>query len=116
MIRVALLVVLLGLSASSCSNEEFTPIPREDMLSILSDIHLAEVYSTMVRDSLNQSVNKNMDSLSSYYKTILAHHNISYADLKKNMDWYSTHPADLDTVYINMLDEMSAMEGVLNPK
>lgn len=116
MIRSLLVVLLVGISVSSCNEQEFTPIPQEDMEKILLDIHLAEVYSTMVNDEKHKTINKNLDSLSAYYNMILSHHDLTYEELKNNMNWYSANPEELDTVYINMMDQLSTVEGVLNAK
>jgi hypothetical protein len=115
MTRALLLTILLivGLM-SSCAENEPRPVPREKMTEIMTDIYLAEVYSTLVSDSTGISVNKNKDSLALYYKSVLSHHGITLDEFSNSLRWYSDHPNELDSVYINVLNELSTMEGLAN--
>lgn len=98
----------------SCSQQEPAHIPKEKMVDVMTDIYLAEVYSSIVTDSAGHAAKKNMDSLARYYKTVLNHHNISVDEFSKNLRWYSDNPTELDSVYTDMLNELSTMEGMLN--
>ena len=102
------------LLAVSCGDTEKAPIPREQMVGMITDIHLAEVYSTMVNDSLHRTVNRNVDSLAYYYKSILNHYGVSMQQFKEALDWYSSRPEQLDTAYIKALENLSTMEGIIN--
>lgn len=110
------LLFIIGcvLLLSACKEEELPHIPREQMTNLMMDIHTAEVYSTMVNDSLHQSLNKNMDTLAYYYKSILNHHNMTMDELKDNLQWYGQHPSEFDSVYVNILAEISTLEGLRN--
>ena len=99
---------------ASCEEEETPHMPREQMVQLITDLHTAEVYSTMVNDSTHKTVNKNYDSLAFYYKSILNHHNITMEELKENLLWYSKNPAEFDSVYVKVLDEISTLEGLQN--
>lgn len=99
---------------TSCNESSEEHLPKDKMVKIMTDIHLAEVYSTMVNDSLQKSVNKNMDSLAWYYKSILDHHGVTIDQYKNSIDWYSSHPLDFDSVYVALQDELIKIEGVLN--
>lgn len=99
---------------SSCAEKEQQALPREKMTEVLTDIYLAEVYSSIVSDSTGLSANKNIDSLAVYYKSVLNHHGISLDQFSNSLRWYSSHPAEMDSVYVNVLNELSTMEGVLN--
>jgi hypothetical protein len=115
MIRTALLtVIFIAGFLSSCTEQEQLHLPPDKMTKVMTDIYLAEVYSSLVNDSVGMSVNKNMDSLAVYYKTVLHHHGISLDEFSSSLRWYSAHPAQMDTVYINVLNELSTMEGLLN--
>lgn len=111
-----LLITLLFIAGfcTSCTQEEEKPLPREKMTELMTDIYLAEVYSSIVNDSTGLSANKNEDSLALYYKSVLNHHNITLEEFSKSLRWYSDHPAELDSVYINLLNELSTMEGLVN--
>lgn len=107
------LLFIVGFSIS-CTQEEEKPIPRDKMTEVMTDIYLAEVYSSIVNDSTGLSVNKNEDSLALYYKSVLNHHNVSLEEFSNSLRWYSDHPTELDSVYINLLNELSTMEGLVN--
>jgi len=115
MTRALLLAaILLTGFLSSCTEQEQSHLPPGKMTEVMTDIYLAEVYSSVVNDSAGISVNKNMDSLAMYYKTVLHHHGISLEEFSNSLRWYSDHPTQLDSVYINVLNELSTMEGLLN--
>lgn len=103
-------VLLLVSCKEKNDGEHFS---REKMSSILLDIHYAEVYSTMVNDSLHQIKNKNKDSLVIYYADILKHHNVTPEAFKQSMSWYEMHPGELEWVYIDMLNAVTQKESQL---
>jgi len=86
-------------------------IPADNMQSILSDLHIAEVYSTMVNDSLHQVRDKNKDSLAVYYKSILEHHKVTPEQLTTSIKWYKMNPEKLDSMYANMITHFSKLES-----
>ncbi|MCB0696710.1 MAG: DUF4296 domain-containing protein [Chitinophagaceae bacterium] len=110
--RILLSIIGCMLLTTACKDEELKHLSRDKMTTLLTDLHIAEVYSTMVNDSTHKSLNKNTDSLAYYYKSILAHHNVSMHELQESMQWYGQHPSELDSVYITMLNELSTMEGL----
>lgn len=114
MTRLVFIALLSVIVISSCGESNNSPIPKDKMVKLMTDIHLSEVYGTMVNDSLHQSINRNMDSIAFYYKSILAHHDVTIEDFKKSLDWYSDHPIELDSVYIEVQNEMIKLEGTLN--
>lgn len=115
MIRAVLLtlVFITGLLAS-CVEKGPEPLSREKMKEIMTDIHLAEVYTSVISDSSGLSGNKNKDTLAVYYKSILDHHGISVDEFSSSLRWYSSEPHELDSVYINVLNELSTLEGLIN--
>ena len=114
MIRIFLVIILSIVLLPACKEADSPHLPREKMLAVMTDIHMAEVYSTMVNDSTHKSLNKNMDSLAYYYRSVLKHHNVTEDEFSESLDWYSKNPAELDTVYISIMAEISMLEGVLN--
>ncbi len=86
-------------------------IPADSMQIILSDLHIAEVYSTMVNDSLHQVRDKNKDSLAVYYKSILEHHKVTPEQLTESIKWYKMNPEELDSVYADMITHFSKLES-----
>lgn len=105
------IIICLVLAFTSCKEQDQPHLSRKQMQNILTDLHLAEVYSTMKNE--DNSSNKNMDSLAYFYKSILEHHNVKVSDLKSSLEWYSNNAKELDSVYINVMTELSTIEGVI---
>lgn len=111
--RPILTIILCCVMMQGCKEQEQPHLPRQKMIDIMTDIHVAEIYSTMVTDSAHRTTNKNMDSLALYYKSVFSHHKVSTEDFQNSMKWYSAHPKELDTVYIGIMAEISTLEGVV---
>lgn len=121
------ILFLLSFVLSACGEKKVAVekaatdlIPAAKMEKILYDMQLADVYSLSVRgDTTEHFGQKNQDSLSRYYNEIFAHHGVKYDGFMKTMQWYKEHPAQLDTIYNNILNRMSAEEErykVLHPQ
>lgn len=96
----------------SCQEVTTSHLPAQKMEEILLDIHLAEAYSTMVpKDSTVRITDKNLDSLSVYYKEVFDSHNITRQQFLSSMKWYKEHPVELDSIYTRMIPRISEMEG-----
>lgn len=114
-VKILTIVLVTMCAMSACEKGEDKPeIPRDKMISIVTELHMAEVYSSMVNDSLGSFTNKNIDSLAIYYSYILKSHDVSAEQFKQSMNWYSRNVSELDTIYINVLSELSTMEGLQN--
>jgi hypothetical protein len=108
------LFICITLCIASCNffaGNKDGVIPADNMQKILADLHIAEVYSTMVNDSLHQIRDKNKDSLAVYYKSVLTHYNITKEQLVQSIKWYKMHPAELDSVYAGMITDFSKLES-----
>ena len=95
----------------ACKQEKPADIPPPKMELILTDLHLAETYSSMVSDSLHRVNEKNIDSLAVYYNDILKHHNVSKEEFKSSLEWYRNNPSELDTVYGHMIQDMIIVDA-----
>jgi len=100
----------------SCKSHDDDHLSRQKMQLILADMHDAENYSTMAfkdtvkTDGRYRLPQKNMDSLAHYYRMILAHYQLSVNEFNKNIKWYSAHPDDLDSVYVDLINTYSKLE------
>jgi len=111
--RLILLSVIL--LSFSCSRPNENHLPPQKMQQVLLDIHLAEGYSmTLHPDSNKRNIERNMDSLAVFYRSILKHHNVTQQGFLQSMDWYKRHPEELDSVYAEILPEMSKLEATYN--
>ena len=99
-------LLLLPLLLFSCKPNAKAPadlIDKKIMEKVLLDVNIAESYSAMVKDSLHRIGTKNPDSLSAYYKDIFTHYKISSDQFNASLNWYKAHPADLDTMFNNII-------------
>jgi uncharacterized membrane protein len=85
-------------------------LSQKEMEKVLLDVHLAEAYSAMLKDSADHKSSKNVDSLSHFYKEIFARHHITQEEFDKSMAYYKQHTDELDSVYNTMLPELTKLE------
>lgn len=100
------------LMVSCKQNAEQPPIPMAEMKTILTEVYFAEAYATLIKTDTAQQrkSNKNMDSLSVFYKEIFDKHHISAAQFDSNMEWYSARPQLLDSVYGKMVSSLDSLK------
>lgn len=104
------------LSGAGCrSGKETPPIPAQTMERVLVDIHLAEIYSQGLGDSVKNRFEKNYDSLGGFYVSILKHYNLSFEEFNDALDWYRERPGTIDSLYARVLtrfNELKASKGI----
>ena len=71
-------------------------MPPERMGPLIADLHLADAWSSLVRDSLNPGADKNYDSLARWTAEIFKRHGVTREEFSQSMDWYRDHPVQLD--------------------
>lgn len=112
---LSIAVIVLSLCCIGCSNgmeaADGQHMPQDKMEKVLLDLHMAEVYSSMVKDSLHESRSKDMDTLAVFYKDIFAHHGITQQEFDESYDWYRSHPTVIDTIYKRMMVTFANMPG-----
>lgn len=97
---------------SSCEEANTPHFPADKMQAMLEDIHIAEAYSTVInQDSLHRGAERNMDSLAVYYQEIFTHYHTGYEEFQQSLLWYKQHPEGLDSIYIRMIDSLTALEN-----
>jgi hypothetical protein len=99
--RKILACILLGLLAG-CKREA-SHMPPGRMAPIIADLHVADAWSTLVRDTVHPHSDKNYDSLAKWTTQIFAKHGVTRMEFEKSMDWYRDHPAELDTMYAHII-------------
>jgi len=108
-------ILLCWLFTGCKQGQETPPVPQEKMEQVLLDMHLAETYSQGLGDSTKNKFEKNYDSLSGFYTSILKHYDLSFEDFNKALEWYKKRPAMADTLYgkvLNRLNELKAKENI----
>lgn len=103
MMRRGFLFSCLALSLLSACRREVPHMSPEKMAPILADLHIADAYSGMLRDSLNRNREKNYDSLARWTSRIFARHGITMQEFNKSMDWYRDRPLELDSLYASVI-------------
>ena len=96
---------------TACQRDTGYHLSRPQMEAVLTDVQLAEVYSTMVKkDSTHSEGLKDNDSLAAFYKQVFQHHDITAAQFNQSLDWYRTHPEELDSVYNGVMRRLDKYE------
>ena len=88
---------------SACKRVEHAHLPPEKIAPILADLHLADAYSGIIRDTLTPSLGKNYDSLAVWTRAILAKHHTTEKEFNQSMDWYRDRPEVLDSLYAKVI-------------
>lgn len=110
-LRKSIITILCCIVASCTSKSTGDVISADKMKDILTDMHYADTYSSMLNDTLHMSGAKNMDSLAVFYKSILEHHKVSVEEFNESIKWYKLNPEKLDSVYAAMIPMISKMEA-----
>lgn len=101
-IRNILLCLTAAASIAGCGKMTGSHLPMSQMEDIIYDISIAEAYSTKTADNANFGGYKNIDTLAGYYKDILAHYKVSKEDFEQSMEWYKSHPSEMDSIYTHI--------------
>ena len=80
-------------------------LSQEKMTRVITDIHLAE--AEMQVKSLPDSTSKSPLS----FQKIFDKDTISKQQYEESLNFYMDHPELLDTIYVQVLNELSKMEG-----
>jgi len=110
--HISLLLLCFILLATACKmpDENDNHLSPERMANLMVDIHLAETYSTLVKDSTHTPGKKNPDSLAAFYKDIFAHHHTTMEEFSKSLTWYKAHPNEMDSLYNGMIPIISKFQ------
>lgn len=104
---------LFVLHSLSCRREP-EPLSIDKMSHVLLEMHVAESYSQYApKDSSRQQL-KNQDSLARYYALILKENKITEQDFKRSMAWYKKQPELLDSIYQQILADLSVWQSRIN--
>lgn len=101
---IALVITTIGCS----QNNNLKPDPffdRKKMSDILTDIQIAEAGVNqigLISDSLNKS-------MLWHYDFVYKKHNVTEKQFAENYDFYLQEPADLDSVYADVLNNLAKM-------
>lgn len=105
-----LFFALLVLFVISCSNSQQPPsdiIPRDTLISVIVDMHIADVIL------LNPNVQSKISDISSnqLYQSILNKYNINKERFNKSMNYYANNPEVLDSIYDIVIERLNLIES-----
>lgn len=100
---------------ASCQ-QATAPLSMKQMSAILLDLHIAESYAHHLPiDSMHRGL-KNEDTLRFLTAQVLKEHHTNEKDLQASLAWYQTQPELLDSIYEQVLNELSIRETKLQQK
>jgi hypothetical protein len=104
-------LIFLALVLSACgSGEPKTPagiIPKQPMIMLLTDVHLAEAALTM--KSINGASVK--DYAGPQYEYVFKLHHSNREQFIKSLKYYSSQPKELEEMYTEVLAEISKKQA-----
>lgn len=100
---IFILSVLIG-----CSKKEVEipndVIPRDTMIVVLAEVHLAEATIQVLNVDLNDSTKI---ASFGFYRHIFSKHNITQELFKRSFDFYRSEPAYFHTMYDEVITRLS---------
>jgi hypothetical protein len=100
LIGAVLFLTLFTLAACRGKDSHISP---EEMAPIVADLHIADAYSGLLRDTAQRILGKNYDSLAVWTKSILTRHHVTQQQFNQSMDWYRDRPVELDSLYARVI-------------
>lgn len=110
----AFILFLCSVIFSCSKKEEKIPadiLPKEKMVELMVDVHLAEAQSQAKIGFDNSKTIKQ-----AYYKFIFNKYQISYSQFAKSFDYYSAHPEVFSEIYDNVITELSKKQAESSKK
>lgn len=89
----------------SCSEKEEGVLSEEKMVDVLKEIHLSDALLNDKR-IFDRSI---PDSALSYYSFVWVKHQVSFADFKKSLAYYTENPLVFENIYDSVLSELIYM-------
>lgn len=114
--KLFLPVFIFCLLAASCRNSGKIKVPpdilcQDTMVEVLTDVHLVKAAQQMGIVTDTTDTNK-----AAPYAYIWKKHHITKAQYEKSLDFYSHNPATLDSIYENVLNDLSKQKAELLAK
>jgi len=101
--KIVRLIFFLVLPFAACNRVHTTHLSPTVMAPVLAELHIADAYSGLLKDTLHHSGEKNTDSLAQWSARIFARHHISMSEFNQSMDWYRDHPQELDSLFASVI-------------
>ncbi len=92
------------------------PLPLETMSKILTEMYIAESYAQYVPKDSTKSEIKNQDSLKKFISSILLENKTNEIEFKQSVDWYKSRPELFDSIYQQVLTDLSIWQTLADRK
>ena len=103
---ISIIVSLSLLSCQSNGNLKNLPIPKEKLVTVISDAYIVEAaiqnYTQDIKDSLSDY----------YYSQLYEIHGITKEDYQKSLEIVKQYPEVLDSLYQNIADHLDKLEDL----
>jgi len=110
-----LFIALLGASCGSILNSKPSgTLSQKQMIDVLVDIHLTEASLKIGNDSLVRL--NDTTQIRIRFAQVFMKHNIDPDDFNVSLNYYLIHIEDLDKIYVEVINQLTALEATLQPK
>lgn len=112
------IVFIFLLATVSCADKDQLHIPegvlpKDQMVKVMTNIYIID--GATDHQNFASGITMPADPRISYQK-FLAKDGISYDDFKNSYDFYLQHPAELNQIYTEVLNEISRLQAVHSKK
>ncbi len=107
---------ILAMVLFSCTQEP-QPMSMEKMSQILTELYIAESYAQYLpKDSVTGKINYQEDSLKKFVASVFAENKTDETAFKQSIDWYKSRPELLDSIYQQVLTDLSIWQTKIDQK
>ncbi len=101
-------LVVFGLSCSTKSQAPEQLIPKDSMVNVIVDLHLADAIL------LNPMVQSKISDVSSnkLYETVMNKHRITRQQFNESLEYYAKDPKVLDSIYDVVIEKLNMIESL----
>ncbi|MEP7127867.1 MAG: DUF4296 domain-containing protein [Chitinophagales bacterium] len=111
-----IVTVFIVLIYCSCASEvEKAPdgiLSKDKMIAVLLDVHIAES-SVNSRGMTNQQLNQR---IAAKYEDVMKKNGTTFGVFKKSFDYYLHHPEQYEEIYLEIVNQLTALEGKAKAK
>jgi len=109
--KIYILFTVIFLSIFSCDDPAVEKpkklIPREKMIEMLTDIHIAEATYSNLKNQDNLLRNSNP---ADFYYSVLKKHNVTDTVFEKSYIYYASNPKIFEKMYRQVMNNLNEME------
>lgn len=115
------IICLVGCCMLACNEIKQVPdlvtpsdvIPRDSMIIILGDIHVAEALSQSISKKALGSDTARYKNLRTYYQDVFKFHKIEGERFSTSFDYYAKQPKLFDEMYEEVMKQLGDLEAVV---